>query len=426
MFGTILASSGVMTRSFAPGIALGFFILIITPMAWAGHSGAARSIERSDLKSAIAATTLDTIRQNESSISPDAFHSKMRAALKSPLHLKQTFPGLLGVMVKPLVGTRALPGKVVPIGFDAHIENAGTVRSGRDSKGRSRSIETLIDFDDSGVGPAGVDAISIGTALAQDGFKHKVMKKVFKEFGKAATSSHAGPEEVDGPKWGKLRRKWVEKHTATEKRGGEKVLSFKGMDRATPDEYRVIEKAAKQNSVLRAYDVLDVAGHGKTGGGSGGLAEFMVLAKNKKTENVGVYFFKEQEAPGIDELGLRQPGDRTRLQVLENALWKEAPKDVFFYARNVKLPSDKPIDFLVRDKFAMVGDTATGKGKNETAVKVARLYGKEHAGQFGNMTASEIAHWMKKSTAAVTEGFDELHKKLKSEFKGWQPKEATE
>lgn len=315
---------------------------------------------------------------------------------------------------------------MVPIGFDAHIENAGIVRVGKDAKGRTRSIATLIDVDDSGVGPAGVDAISIGTALAQDGFKHKVMKKAFKEFAKAATSVHAGPEEVDGPKWGKLRRKWVEKNTAMETRGGQKVLSLKGMDRAAPEKYAVVEKAARQISVLRDYDVLDVAGHSKPGGGSGGLAEFLVLAKNKETEKVGVYLFKQQEAPGIDALGLKQPGDGTRLDVLEKTLWKATPGDVFFYARGVKLPGSRPMDFLVRNKFAMVGDTATGKDRNVTALKVARLYGREHAGQFGDMTAPEVAHWMKTSITAVTEGFDELHKKLKSQFKGWEPKKATE
>ena len=192
------------------------------------------------------------------------------------------------------------------------------------------------------------------------------------------------------------------------------------MDRAAPEKYAVIEKAAER--ALHGYDVLDVADHGKASGGSGGLEEFMVLARSKETEKVAVYLFKPQQAPGSDELGLEQPGDRTRLDVLEKALWKATPKDIFFYARNVKLPGDEPVDFLVRDKFAMVGDVATGKGKKETAVKVARLYGKEHAGQFGDMTAHEVAKWMQKSTASTTEGFDELHRKLKLEFKDWQPK----
>ena len=166
-----------MFRSLVSRVFPGLSLLVLLSSAWAGPR--ARPVKLSDLEPAIAATTLDVLRAKEGMIPAHAFHAKMKAALESPLHLKQTFPGLLGVMVKPLVGTNALPGKVVPIGFDAHIENAGMVRLGKDSRGRARTIATLIDVDDSGVGPAGVDAISIGTALAQAGFGQKVMKKAF-------------------------------------------------------------------------------------------------------------------------------------------------------------------------------------------------------------------------------------------------------
>lgn len=398
-------------------------VVLATATAGAGERsiGAVRPIRGKDLKAVVRGTTLDTLRADEPRIPGHKFEQKMQFALGSPLLLKETFPGLLGAMVRDLVGTRALPGAIVPIGFDAHIENAGVVRLGKDAQGKKRSIATLIDFDDSGVGPAGVDALSIGTALRQGGFNKKVMDRAYAAFAEAATSEHQGPIEVDGPKWGKLRRGWLAKNTTETSRDGKRVLSFVGMERAKPGDYRAIERAASQDGVLRGYDVLDVARHDKVGGGSGGLTEFLVLAQRKRADKVDVFLFKEQESPGASQLGLAQPSDATRLAVLEKGLWHDAPNDVFFYARNVKLPGVPKMDFLVRNKFSMVGDVAVGKHADETAIQVARLYGREHAGQFGDLSEKELAKWMKHSTEAVVTGFDQLHQKLKADFKDWRP-----
>ncbi len=387
-----------------------------SPGALAFAAGA-RALRPGELSRAVRATRIETLRAGDRGLSDDEFHGKMKAALRSPLHLKQTFPGLLGTMLRPLVRTRALPGEVAPIGFDAHVENAGIVRLGKDRPGgRSRSIATLIDVDDSGLGPAGVDAVSLGASLVQRGYGKRVVKKAIRAFARAATEGASGPEAVEGPRWGKLRRRWIEKNTRDEKRDGKKILSFKDGERAAPDRYAAIERAARRDGVLRDYDVLDVAEHGKRGGGSGGLTEFMVLAQRRGTDKLRVYLLKEQKAPAVRELGIGQPSGRERIGQLQAALWQEVPKDVLFPLHDVKLPGERPTDFLVRNKFAMVGDDTTGKDKDRTAVKVARLYGRAHAGQFGDLTAPELADWTRQSTRSVVKAFAELRDRLAASF----------
>jgi hypothetical protein len=318
-------------------------------------------------------------------------------------------------MLKDFVGTEKLPGKIAPIGFDAHVENAGTVHVGKDADGHSRSIQTLIDVDDSGVGPAGVDALSIGIALEQAGFGHKVMKQAYAAFAEAAVEDQRGPREVAGPKWGKLRRAWLAKNTKTERRNGEQQLSFKGMTRASPKLYAAVAKAATRRGVLAGYEVLDIARDEQDSGGSDGILELEMLARDRKTDRVHVFVLKQQDRPGADELGIKQPSDRTRLALIERGLWKDVPANVLFYLRDVKLPGEAKMDLLVRDKLAMVDEVASGKDAAQTAVDVARLYGHEHAGQFGNMSAPELARWMGKSTHAVTDGFEQLWSQLKAE-----------
>ena len=394
--------------------------VIATATATAPASGAAlRPIKKSDLSAAVEAITIASIRRTQKTLSPSNFNAKMRNALKSPQHLKQTFPGLLGMMLKDLVGTKALPGKIGPIGFDDHVENTGTVRIG---KGRTGSIQTLIDVDDSGVGPAGVEAVSIGTGLTQAGFKPRVMKKVFKAFPEEATGRERGPIAVAGPKWGKLRRDWLQKNTKTEKRDGKKLLSFKHVVRAPLAEYDAVARAAQRSPVLKNYDVLDIAQHVKTVGGSQGLVEYQLLARDRVSDHVRVFLLKEATPPGANQLGLKQPAEASRLAVLEKSLWKTVPKDVFFYVRDVKLAKmDKPMDFLVRDKFSMVGNVAKGPNDEETAIKVARLYGREHAGQFGDISAADLAKWMKKSTRSVSGAFVDLRDQLHAEFRAGTP-----
>ena len=394
-----------------------FFLLAVSTAIAFAKGDSLRPIEKLDLAHAIETTSIRSIRRTQPHLSPSDFKAKMQDALKSPQHLKQTFPGLLGVMVKDLVGTEALPGKVVPIGFDDHIENTGTVRIGKDSKGRTRSIQTIIDLDDSGIGPAGVEALSIGTGLTQAGFKHRVMKKAFRAFAEEATGRKRGPLDVTGPKWGKLRRAWLEKNTKEEKRGGKKVLSFRHVVRAPSDQYDAVVKAAQSSRVLQGYYVLDIAEHAKVGGGSGGLLEYQVLARDRANDRVRLFLLKEATPPGANQLGLKQPGEASRLAILERSLWKDVPRETFFYLQNVKLPQrDEPTDFLVRDKFSMVGNVATGPKDEDTAIKVARLYGREHAGQFGDVSAADLAKWMKKSTGSVSAAFVALHGKLQAEL----------
>ena len=380
---------------------------------------APRPIKKRDLATALKATTVASIRRTQTELSAADFKTKMKDAVRSPQHLKQTFPGLLGVMVKGLVGTKALPGTIVPIGFDDHIENTGTVRIGTDDKGRPSSIQTIIDVDDSGVGPASVEAVSIGTGLTQAGFKPRVLKKAFKVFAAEATGSKQGPIQVTSPKWGKLRRDWLQRNTKTEKRDGKNILSFKHVVRAPVAEYDAVTKAAQRSPVLQRYDVLDIAKHAKVGGSSGGVVEYQVLAHDRGSDQVRVFLMKEATTPGADQLGLEQPAQALRLALLEESLWKAVPKEVFFYLREVKMPStQKPLDFLVRDKFAMVGNTAKGPKDEDTAVKVARLYGRVHAGQFGDVSAADLAKWIEKSTRTVSDAFvvlrDQLHAELRA------------
>ena len=396
--------------------AIPLLLVLSTATAFA-RGDALRPIKKVDLVHAIETTSIRSIRRTQMHLSPSDFRAKMQDALKSPQHLKQTFPGLLGVMVKDLVGTEALPGKVVPIGFDDHIENTGTVRIGEDSKGRRRSIQTIIDLDDSGIGPAGVEAVSIGTGLTQAGFNHRLMNKAFKAFAEEATGKERGPLDVTGPKWGKLRRAWLKKNTKDEKRDGEETLSFKHELRAPSDQYDAVANAAKNSRVLQGYDVLDIAEHAKVGGGSGGLTEYQVLARDRASERVRLFLLKQATPPGANQLGLKQPGEASRLALLERSLWKDVPRETFFYLRDVKLPQrDKSIDFLVRDKFSMVGNVAKGPKDEATAIKVARLYGREHAGHFGDVSAADLAKWMKKSTRSVSAAFVALQGKLQAEL----------
>jgi hypothetical protein len=376
-----------------------------------------RPIEPADLRQAIEQTTVKSLRKKDPDLTDKEFARKLKGALRSPMHLKQTFPGLLGTLLRSSVGTAALPGKLAPIGFDAHIENAGTVRIGKDARGHARSIETQIDVDDSGIGPAGVDAISIGTSLKQAGFGKAVMKQAYAEFGRAATEGDGGPVQVAGPKWGKIRRAWLAKNTRVDKRDGEQVLSFKKGDRARPKAYAAIVAAAGRNDVLSGYRILDVVDHDESTGGSGGLAEFSLLARDQGTGRVRVFRMKEQARPGVDELGVPQPSNAVRLRRIEQSLWRDSPEGIFFFLPKVALPGERKVDFLVRDELAIEGDLASGKDKDETAVKVARLYGREHAGEFGRLSSAELASWMKQSTKTVVRGFEELHKKLEREVR---------
>jgi hypothetical protein len=142
----------------------------------------------------------------------------------------------------------------------------------------------------------------------------------------------------------------------------------------------------------------------------------MMLAKNKTDGKVRVFLMKQQETPGVASLGLRQGDDSERLRQLQDSLWKDKPKEVFFYMNHVKLPGQPETTFLVRDKFAMIGAVAHGSNKDDVALQTARLYGKEHAGDFGKMTAPEIAQWMEKSSKTITKGFEQLQKNLKTEL----------
>lgn len=404
-------------------LALLFLFALGAPsVALAGRGASLKVIRQSDLADAIKATSIATIRRMEPTLSASQFHDKIKSALRSPMHLKQTFPGLLGTMVKPLLGTAAMPGKVVPIGFDDHIENTGVVRVGKDDKGRRRSIETIIDLDDAGLGPAGLEALSIGTALEQAGYKRKVLTRAARTFAAAATGEEQVPLDVKGPRWGKLRRDWMKAHTRLEDRGGRQVLSLKGTTRASAETYRAVERVAKHDGFLSHYEVLDIASHAKTDGGSGGLIEYELLAREHGKDEPRVFLLKEQNEPGSAQLGLPQASDAGRLDQLEAGLWKDVPKGVFFYMRGVSVPGrDRPIDLLARDKLAIVGNVASGSNAKETALRVARLYGREHAGQFGGLGADELSHWMEHSTKAVSRGFETLRKQLRSELKTWTP-----
>jgi len=406
------------TRALRLGLTLG--LLVISTHGTAFAKGLPVAIKKSDLAHVVKSTSIDTIRAMEKGLSKAAFKAKLTSALRSPEGLKQTFPGLLGVLMKGLVGTKSLPGKIVPVGFDDHIENTGVVRIGKDDKGRMRSIQTIIDLDDAGLAPAGLEAVSIGTALMQAGFHQHILDKAFKAFASAATGAERGPLEVDGPKWGKLERKWIAKNTKADKRDGKETISFKHEDRAPAKEYDVIVDAAKRNPVLDGYELLDVATHSKIGGGSGGLVEYQVLARDRDTDETRVFLLKERTRPGASQLGIGQPTTGTRIARLEKGLWKDVPKDVFFYLHDVSLPGRKgAVDFLVRDKLAIVGNVAKNVKDKATAVQVASLYGREHAGQFGALRKKELAAWMKGSTSSVSDAYSTLRDKLRTELETW-------
>jgi hypothetical protein len=317
-------------------------------------------------------------------------------------------------MLRPLVVAGKIPGKVVPIAFDDHIENTGLVRLG------DRTIATLIDLDDSGIGPAGLEALSIAVGLRQAGYDEKTVKKASRAFAKAATGSNAGPEKVEGPNWTKLRANWIEKHTLRARRDGKLQLSFNaGFVRPIARAYRAIERAAAVSKVLAGYRVLDIAHHVKVAGGSAGHIEYLVLAQRPSSTKLDVFLFKEQTAPGINDLGLPEPGNGERIRVLESAFWKELPEKDFFYVRKVRVPGrTAPVDFLVRDNFAFQGFLPEGsQAKREAlAIRVAKLYGREHGGNFEGISAKELAHWMRESSKAIADGYEQLHRQLKKDI----------
>jgi hypothetical protein len=399
------------------GLALGLGLALGAGPAAFGAGKAPRPIGIEDLRPTIQSITIGSIRKNESNITERAFRKKLDSALKSPLHLKQTFPGLLGRLVKPLIGTRALPGKRGAVGFDAHIENTGAIKLGKNRLGRQRSIDAIVDVDDSGFGPAGVDALSIGTALVQAGVGKKTLRKAAEAFAEAAKGRASSPSEVEGPKWGQMRKRWLAKNTREEKRQGEQVLSFKGHGRAPPKAYAVIEQAAKANAVLHGYDVLDIAEAGKSTGGSGGVKEYRLLARKKENGKVHVFLMKEQKTPGAHDLGVPQPAVDDRIKVLGKDLWgDDVPEDVFFYMHDVKLEG-RSINFLVRNEFSLKSQAVTRSNKQEMALRAARVYGRAHAGDFGELSAEQIADWMEESTHALVKGFGELRHKLHAKSK---------
>lgn len=55
------------------------------------------------------------------------------------------------------------------------------------------------------------------------------------------------------------------------------MLSLKHVVRAPVAEYDAVAKAAQSSPVLKNYDVLDIAEHAKTGGGSGALSSTRCL-----------------------------------------------------------------------------------------------------------------------------------------------------
>ena len=382
------------------------------------HADKVRSIRGRDLDQALSTISSRTLRQGQKALTRAAFAAKLDGALTSPEHLKRTFPSLLGTMVAHLVGSDRLPGRVVPIAFDAHIENAGKVRLGKDGSGRARTISAHLDLDDSGRGPAGVDAISIGTALVQAGFSRKVVRRASAAFARAATAEDVGAEEARGAKWGKRRREYLARHTEVVRRDGAKTIQFRGAKklRVGAKDFRTIARAAATDSVLRDYQILDVITHEAAGGGSGGIVELEMLARGPNGKPA-VFVLKQQLEPGAAALGIAQPNDGQRIPEIERGLWGEARNNVFFYLRGVGLSGAAPMDFLVRDQLAIAGEVATGKHADETAVRVARLYGRAHAGHFGSLPERALARWMNASSRAVSDGFEELHDKLKKEVK---------
>jgi hypothetical protein len=387
----------------------------VGPAAFAAEAKAPRPIRVEDLRPAINSITIGSIRKEER-ITNRAFSKKLEAALRSPTHLKQTFPGLVGHLIDRLVGTEALPGKVGAVGFDAHIENVGPIKLGRDRQGRQRTIDGIVDTDDSGNGPASVDALSIGTSLVQDGYSKKTLHKAALAFAAAAKGRSSAPPEVEGPKWGKMRKRWLAGHTRKEKRNGAKVLSFKGYERAAPAAYAAIAANAGANAVFKDYELLDIADDGKSTGGSGGMLEFRLLMRKKATGKVHVYMMKEQQVPGAATLGVRQPSVGQRITLFKKDLWtEEMPADVFFYMQGVKI-GGRSIDFLVRNQFSQASYDP-GRRSNEVAVDAARVYGRAHAGDFGNLTEGQIADWMEQSAEAMTQALGEVHQKLRDESK---------
>jgi hypothetical protein len=398
---------------------LGFTLALGAAKAAFGAGNAPRPIGVDDLRPVIKSITIGSIRKTESDITERAFRKKLAAGLRSPLHLKQTFPGLLGRLVKPLIGTRALPGKRSAVGFDAHIENTGVIKLGKNRLGRQRAIDAIVDVDDSGMGPAGIDALSIGTALMQAGVGKKTLRKAAEAFAEAAKGRTSSPREVDSPKWGQMRKRWLAKNTHKEKREGEKILSFKGRDRAAPKAYAAIEEAARTNTILSGYNVLDIAPDGKSSGGSGGEKEYLLLARKKENGKVHVYRMKEQKTPGAHDLGLPQPAVDDRLKDLGKDFWGDLPEDVFFYMRGVKL-GGRSINFLVRNEFSLQSQEVTRSTEKEMALRAARVYGRAHAGDFGELSAGQIADWMEESTKSLVKGFGELRSKLHAASKSHQ------
>jgi hypothetical protein len=386
--------------------------------AFAATARAPRPINIDDLRPTIKSITVGSLRKKEKKFVTDRdFRKKMGSALRSPLHLKQTFPHLLARLLKPLIGSGALPGKRSVVAFDAHIANTGLIKLGKNRLGRQRTIEAIVDSDDSGLGRAGVDALSIGTALVQAGFSKKTLREAAEAFAEAATGRSSSPAEVEGPDWGEMRKRWLGRNTRVEKRDGVKVPSFKGYDRATSASYDAIEKKAARDPVLRDYDVLDIAETGKPDGGSGGLSEYLVLARKKTNGKTQVYLLKEQKTPGAHELGGPQPRVTDRIKLFKKDLWtEEMPDDVFFYMQGVKI-GGRSVDFLVRNQFSRMS-AASDTGPDEDAIRAARIYGRAHAGDFGKLTAQQIADWMVPSSAAVAQALEEVHGKLHNASKG--------
>jgi hypothetical protein len=257
--------------------------------------------------------TKAALRATSPDLDEAAFEAKWKASLAgSPVMFVRAWPGAYHADLARAPAT-SLPGREALCLGDAHPDNFGYLSLA------GKTIYAYNDLDDSGYGPAIVDALryfAIVRLTFGDDALTATLIETYLDGLKDPTARPAVDRSL-APDWAHVSAKQLRKLTT----GGRLAEGSKeGLEPASPADVAAVKQAILALPALAGATVLDVGQLERTRGGSGGLARYWALAEGGGQQTV--WELKQESRPGT-ELGrhTRTLDHTSRLATLKKAFW---------------------------------------------------------------------------------------------------------
>ncbi len=243
-----------------------------------------------------------------------AFAKKWAKAMDSPLRFLRSFPQAWYVDLLDVPGAH-LPGAQTICFGDPHVENFGIITF----KEGPRFV--FNDLDDAGPGLAGVDALRYFTSLELAGFDDLVeaMTGLYEGIITDRDSPREFPEALHPDVAARDQKELTKWFRDGEFKYGDKK---RDLERVPQDEAQALLAVLEREAAVDHLEVVSLARRNRAGGGSGGLARYLVQARDHDSGEVALLEFKEATHAATSWARSLHEEDH-RLTTVQASLWPD-------------------------------------------------------------------------------------------------------